>query len=117
MTEQTNLDHSPRPPYSIGTGIPKHGEAEIEGYLQSLRLQGFCVIERVIPEGEVAAARDNVLRGRQLFLKDRQQEHRQRIELERQRNPQAEIDDNPKRLDPLARRSGAAAVATPGRNL
>ena len=95
MTEQTNLDQHPRLPYSIGTGIPKHGEAEIEGYLQSLRLQGFCVIERVIPEGEVAASRDNVLRGRQLLLKDRQQEHRQRIELERQRNPQAEIDTIP----------------------
>ena len=49
MTEQTNLDQRPRLPYSIGTGIPKHGQAEIEGYLQSLRLQGFCVIERVIP--------------------------------------------------------------------
>ena len=66
MTEQTNLDQHPRLPYSIGTGIPKHGEAEIEGYLQSLRLQGFCVIERVIPEGEVTAARDNLLRGREL---------------------------------------------------
>ena len=49
MTEQTNLDKRPRVPYSIGTGIPKHGAAEIEGYLQSLRIQGFCVIERVIP--------------------------------------------------------------------
>ena len=99
MTEQTNLDQRPRLPYSIGTGIPKQGEAEIEGYLQSLRIQGFCVIERVIPQDEVAAARDNVLRGRQLLLKDRQQERRQRIELERQRNPQAEIDDSPQRLD------------------
>ena len=56
MTEQTNLDKRPRVPYSIGTGIPKHGAAEIEGYLQSLRVQGFCVIERVIPEDEVVAA-------------------------------------------------------------
>ena len=83
MIEQTNLDKRPRVPYSIGTGIPKQGEAEIEGYLQSLRLQGFCLIERVIPEGEVSAARDNLLRGRELLLKDRQLEHRQRIELER----------------------------------
>ena len=99
MTEQTNLDKRPRVPYSIGTGIPKHGDAEIEGYLQSLRIQGFCVIERVIPEDEVAAARDNVLRGRELLLKDRELERRKRIELERQRNPDAEIDDSPKRLD------------------
>jgi len=99
MTEQTNLDKRPRVPYSIGTGIPKHGAAEIEGYLQSLRVQGFCVIERVIPEDEVAAARDNVLRGRELLLKDRELERRKRIELERQRNPDAEIDDSPKRLD------------------
>ena len=97
MTEQTNLDQRPRLPYSIGTGIPKQGQAEIEGYLQSLRLQGFCVIERVIPQDEVAAARDNLLRGRQLLLEDRQREHRQRIELERQRNPQAEINDSPQR--------------------
>ncbi len=99
MTEQTNLDQHPRLPYSISTGIPKQGEAEIEGYLQSLRLQGFCLIERVIPEDEVSAARDNVLRGRQLLRKDRQLEHRQRIELVRQRNPQAKIDDSPQRLD------------------
>ena len=66
MTEQTNLDQRFRLPYSIGTGIPKHGKAEIEGYLQSLRVQGFCVIECVIPEDVLAAARDNVLRGRQL---------------------------------------------------
>ena len=99
MTEQTHLDKRPRVPYSIGTGIPKHGDAEIEGYLQSLRVQGFCVIERVIPEDEVAAARDNVLRGRELLLKDRELERRKRIELERQRNPDAEIDDSPKRLD------------------
>ena len=74
MTEQTNVDKRPRVPYSIGTGIPKHGDAEIEGYLQSLRIQGFCVIERVIPEDEVAAARDNGLRGRELLLTDCQQE-------------------------------------------
>ena len=85
MTERTNLDKRPRLPYSIGTGIPKHGDAEIEGYLQSLRIQGFCVIERVIPQDEVAAARDNVHRGRELLLKDRELERRKRIELERQR--------------------------------
>ena len=64
MTEQTNADKRPCVPYSIGTGISKHGDAEIEGYLQSLRVQGFCVIEHVIPQGEVSAARDNLLRGR-----------------------------------------------------
>ncbi len=55
MTEQTNLDQRPRLPYSIGTGIPKQGQAEIEGYLQSLRLQGFCLIERVITCSEDAS--------------------------------------------------------------
>ena len=99
MTEQTNADKRPCVPYSIGTGISKHGDAEIKGYLESLRIQGFCVIERVIPEDEVAAARDNVLRGRELLLKDRELERRKRIELEGQRNPDAEIDDIPKRLD------------------
>ena len=92
MTEQINFDKHPRLPYSIGTGIPKHGDAEIEGYLQSLRIQGFCVIERVIPEGEVTVARDNLLKGREL-------ERRKRIQLEHQRNPEAEIDDSFKRLD------------------
>ena len=48
MTEQTNLDQRLRLPYSIGTGISKQAGAEIEGYLQSLCLQGICVIERVI---------------------------------------------------------------------
>ncbi len=100
MAGQTDLGQRPHLPYSIGTGIPEHGEAEIEGYLRSLRLQGFCVIERVIPEDEVSAARDSVLRGRQLLLKDRQQERRQRIQLERQRNPDTEIDDSPERSDP-----------------
>ena len=74
MTEQTNVDKRPRVPYSIGTGIPKHGDAEVAGCLQSLRIQGFCVIERVIPEDEVAAARDNGLRGREMLLTDCQQE-------------------------------------------
>jgi hypothetical protein len=27
------------------TRIPRGGEAEIEGYLQSLRVQGFCVVD------------------------------------------------------------------------
>ena len=30
MIEQTNLDKRPRVPYSIGTGIPKHGDAEYD---------------------------------------------------------------------------------------
>ena len=99
MTEQAKLDKRLRVPYSIGTGITKGGHAEIQGYLQSLRVQGFCVIERVIPEDEVTTARENVVRGRELLLEDRKLERRRRIELERQRNPGAEIDDSPRRLD------------------
>ena len=50
MSEHSELDERLRLPYSIGTGIPRGGDAEIEGYLHSLRIQGFCVVERVIPE-------------------------------------------------------------------
>ena len=99
MTEQTHLDQRLRVPYSIGTGVPNGGDAEIEGYIHSLRVQGFCVIERVIPEDQVAAARDSVLRGRELLQKDREVERRKRIELERKRNPGAEIDDSAERLE------------------
>ena len=99
MTEQTHLDQRLRVPYSIGTGVPNGGNAEIEGYIHSLRAQGFCVIERVIPEDQVAAARDSVLRGRELLQKDREVERRKRIELERKRNPGAEIDDSAERLE------------------
>ena len=99
MTEQTHLDQRLRVPYSIGTGVPNGGDAEIEGYIHSLRVQGFCVIERVVPEDQVAAARDSVLRGRELLQKDREVERRKRIELERKRNPGAEIDDSAERLE------------------
>ena len=99
MTEQTHLDQRLRVPYSIGTGVPNGGDAEIEGYIHSLRVQGFCVIERVIPEDQVAAARDSVLRGRELLQTDREVERRKRIELERKRHPGAEIDDSAERLE------------------
>ena len=74
MTNKSNLDDRLRAPYSIGTGIPTGGDAEIEGYLQSLRVQGFCVIERVIPEDRVEAVRDSVQKGRELLKKDREAE-------------------------------------------
>ena len=99
MSENSNLDKRLRVPYSIGTGIPKGGDAEIEGYLQSLRVQGFCVIERVIPEDQVGATRESVLRGRELLQKDREAERRKRIELERQRDSDTEIDDSPERFE------------------
>ena len=91
MTEQTHLDQRLRVPYSIGTGVPNGGNAEIEGYIHSLRVQGFCVIEREVPEDQVAAARDSVLLGRELLQKDREVERRKRIELARKRKPGAEI--------------------------
>ncbi len=63
-----NLDDRLRLPYSIATGMPKGGDAEIEGYLQSLRVQGFCVVERVTPEGEISTVRESVHRGSRLFV-------------------------------------------------
>ena len=99
MTTQTSFYKHPDLPYSISTGIPEHGHAEIEGYLKSLRVQGFCVIDRVIPENEVAMARENVLSGRQLLQKDRELERRKRIDLEHQANSSDDQDDNPNRLD------------------
>ena len=99
MSKHLNLDERLRVPYSIGTGIPKGGDAEIEGYLQSLRTQGFCVIERVIPEDQVDAVRENVHRGRELLQQDREAERRKRIELERHRDPDAEIDDSHERFE------------------
>ena len=99
MTTQTSFYKHPDLPYSISTGIPEHGHAEIEGYLKSLRVQGFCVIDRVIPENEVAMARENVLSGRQLLQKDRELERRKRIDLEHQANSGDDQNDNPNRLD------------------
>ncbi|MBT4097999.1 MAG: hypothetical protein HOM68_22230 [Gemmatimonadetes bacterium] len=91
MSQLPSLDDRLRLPYSLGTGIPKGGEAEIEGYVESLRVQGFCVIERVIPEGDVDAVRESVHEGRERLQTDRQEERDKRIELERQRNPDVEI--------------------------
>lgn len=99
MSKHSDLDKRLRVPYSIGTGIPKGGDAEIEGYLQSLRTQGFCVIERVIPEDQVDAVRESVYRGRELLKKDREIERRKRIALERERVPDVEIDDSPERFE------------------
>ena len=93
MSELPNIDNRLCIPYSIGTGIPKGGDQEIGGYLQSLRVQGFCVVERVIPEDQVNTVRESVHEGRRLLQQDREAERSKRIELERQRNPDAEIGD------------------------
>lgn len=85
MTAHSMLDERLSRPYSIGTGISEGGDAEIEGYLESLRLQGFCVIERVIPEDRVDEVRESVILGRQLLEKDRQREREKRVELEQLR--------------------------------
>jgi hypothetical protein len=99
LSEPLHLDDRLRHPYSIGTGIPKGGEAEIEGYLQSLRVQGFCVVERVIPEGQVSTVRESVYRGRRLLQQDREAERCKRMELERRRLPDSQIDRGPERLE------------------
>ena len=99
LSEPLHLDDRLRHPYSIGTGIPKGGEAEIEGYLQSLRVQGFCVVERVIPEGQVSTVRESVYRGRRLLQQDREAERSKRMELERRRLPDSQIDRGPERLE------------------
>ena len=101
MSTQLTLDDRLRVPYSIGTGISRDGDAEIEGYLQSLRVQGFCVIERVIPEDQVGTVRESVHRGRELLQQDREAERRQRLELERGRNPDLQDESDPVR-PPLA---------------
>ena len=91
MSKLLDLDDRLQLPYSIGTGIAQGGDAEIEGYLQSLRVQGFCVVERVIPEYQVSKVRESVHRGRELLQQDRELERSKRIELERRRNPDAQI--------------------------
>jgi hypothetical protein len=48
-------------PYSISTGV--EGEEELSGCLRSLRLQGFCVVDRAIPAAELSAVRDDVIAG------------------------------------------------------
>ena len=104
MSESRTLDARLRVPYSISTGIPGGGDAEIEGYLQSLRLQGFCVIDRVIPQDGVEAARQSVLEGRALLQEDRAQERERRIAGARERDPDVELGDGPVRplLPPAA---------------
>ena len=92
-----NLDERLQVPYSIGTGIPKGGDAEIAGYLQSLRVQGFCVVEKVIPEGQVNKVRGSVYRGRRLLQQDREAERRKRLELERRKIPDVQIGSGPAR--------------------
>ncbi len=101
MSKLLNLDDRLRLPYSIATGIPKGGDAEIEGYLRSLRVQGFCVVERVIPEGEISTVRESVYRGRRLLQQDREAERSKRIELERRRNPDFQPGSGPVR-SPMA---------------
>ena len=98
MSKLLNLDDRLRLPYSIGTGIPKGGDAEIEGYLRSLRVQGFCVVERVIHGGEVRTVRESVYRGRRLLQQDREAERSIRIELERRKIPDSRIGSGPERL-------------------
>ena len=105
-----NLDDRLRVPYSIATGIPKGGNAEIEGYLLSLRVQGFCVVERVIPEGEISTVRESVHWGSQLLQQDREAERSKRIELERRRNPDFEPGSDPVR-PPMAPRAEFCNIA------
>ena len=57
-------------PYSISTGIERGGQAELSGYLRSMRTQGFCCIDRVIPFDEVDAVRESVIEGYRLLKED-----------------------------------------------
>jgi ectoine hydroxylase-related dioxygenase (phytanoyl-CoA dioxygenase family) len=93
LSELPKFDDRLQLPYSVGTGIPKSRDAEIEGYVQSLRVQGFCVVENVIPQDQVKAVRENVLKGRELLQQDRETERSKRAEIERSRMPDAEIGD------------------------
>jgi ectoine hydroxylase-related dioxygenase (phytanoyl-CoA dioxygenase family) len=97
LSKLSNLDDRLRLPYSIGTGVPKGGDAEIEGYLQSMRIQGFCVVEGAIPEDQVSAVRESVYRGRLLLQQDREAERNTRLEQERRRNPGSQIGSDPVR--------------------
>ena len=85
MSNNSPLDPRLRLPYSIGTGIAKGGNKEILGYLDSLRTQGFCAIEGVIPEKKIDEVRKSVLLGRSLLERDRQVEKTKRVELEKER--------------------------------
>ena len=97
MSKLSNLDDRLRLPYSIGTGVPEGGDAEIDGYLQSLRIQGFCAVESVIPEDQVSTVRESVHRGRRLLQQDREAERNKRLEQERLRNPDSRIGSSPVR--------------------
>ncbi len=114
MSEHSELDERLRLPYSIGTGIPRGGDAEIEGYLQSLRIQGFCVVEHVIPEDRVDAVRESVHEGRRQLQTVRESEKERRQALERDRNPEVEFGDGPVRppLPPDAELSDVACNGT-----
>eukprot|EP01052_Picozoa_sp_SAG31_P015112 SAG31_NODE_962_length_10731_cov_4.198552_3_plen_258_part_00 len=60
-------------PYSVATGIPSGGgPEEIAGYVASLRTQGFCVIEHVIPAEQVPAVLASVLAGRRALQAHRE---------------------------------------------
>eukprot|EP01050_Picozoa_sp_SAG11_P015159 SAG11_NODE_1937_length_4032_cov_6.541826_1_plen_321_part_00 len=50
-------------PYSLSSGIPS--DVEIEGYVHSIRTQGFCCIEGVIPAEQLQAVRLSVIAGRE----------------------------------------------------
>jgi hypothetical protein len=76
-----SLDPRLLAPYSIGTGVPLGGDDEIKGYLRSLRVQGFCCIERVIPACELSAVRESVHDGRRRLKSVREREHRRRVDL------------------------------------
>ena len=111
MTRDLTLDARLRRPYSIGTGIPIGGDAEIEGYLESLRVQGFCVIERVIPQDRLEKVRESVIEGRELLEKDRNREREQRVEALRLRLRGAAGDERASDLEgrsPFARRKPPA---------
>ncbi len=97
MANDPDFDERLSAPYSISTGISAGGDDEIDGYLESIRVQGFCVIERVIPEDQVDAVRESVHRGRELLMKDRKAERARRLELERSRDPGYEpVGDRPR---------------------
>jgi ectoine hydroxylase-related dioxygenase (phytanoyl-CoA dioxygenase family) len=97
LSRLPGLDDRLQLPYSIGTGIPKGDDAEIEGYVQSLRVQGFCVIDSVIPEDQVNAVRQSVIQGRQSLQQDREAERSKRREIESRRVPEAELGYDPVR--------------------
>ena len=110
MSDGKELDPRLSVPYSISTGIPSGGDAEIEGYIESLRLQGFCVIDRVIPQDQVDAARRSVLEGRVLLQEDRAKERQARVEWMRESDPDFQPGDGPVR-PPAAPRAEICDVA------